>query len=343
VSERIESVQALRGIAVLMVCAIHFLGTHNAGPLPEILRDIAVHVFHGVPVFFVISGFVLPLAMSRAAYRISDFPRFVLKRALRLEPPYLVSIALALILGVAGSMTPGFGGPRFSIDWFGLLAHVGYIVPFVGKDWIVGVYWTLLIQAQFYLLIGLTYPLLRRWPMAWTLTLLVPCALATGWNSLAYHLPIFLIGTAAFAWREKWITPGQVAMLWIVTTIVLSSYQGPGPGILALLAAAFILWAHPKSRALLFIGTISYSLYLVHLPIGRRAISLVLRFLPGTSGALAAAGIALALAIVAAWLMWRFVERPSLAWAGRVLPAVTKPEKDARDQPTRISDEFASR
>src|SRR5260221_3438469 len=111
-----------------MVCAIHFLGTHNAGPLPEILRDIAVHVFHGVPVFFVISGFVLPLAMSRAAYRISDFPRFVLKRALRLEPPYLVSIALALILGVAAGITPRVGGAPFSLGRVGPFVHRRYLV-----------------------------------------------------------------------------------------------------------------------------------------------------------------------------------------------------------------------
>src|SRR5258708_7346162 len=286
-----------------MVCAIHFLRRHNAGQVPGILRDIAVHVFHAVPVFFVTSGLVLPLAMSRAAYRISDFPRFVLKRALRLEPPYLVSIALALILGVAGSMTPGFGGPRFSIDWFGLLAHVGYIVPFVGKDWIVGVYWTLLIQAQFYLLIGLTYSLLRRWPMAWTLTLLVPCALATGWNSLAYHLPIFLIGTAAFAWREKWITPGQVAMLWIVTTIVLSSYQGLGPG----------------------------------------ATSVGAGFVADSWGDWAAPGFGLALALVHAWPSWRSGEIPSPDGAGRGNPAVTKPEKASPYQPTRFSEEFASK
>src|SRR5260221_5831071 len=104
--------------------------------------------------------------MSRAAYRISDLPRFVLKRALRLEPPYLVSIALALILGVAGSMTPGVGGPRFSIDWFGLLAPGGYIGPFVGKDWIVGGYWTPLISAPFYLLIGPAYFLVRALPIS---------------------------------------------------------------------------------------------------------------------------------------------------------------------------------
>jgi peptidoglycan/LPS O-acetylase OafA/YrhL len=318
VNQKIRSVQALRGIAVLAVCMDHFLGPYGTGALPRIAREIASQGYHGVPLFFVISGFVLPLALSRAGYLISDFPLFVVKRLVRLEPAYLASIAVAVTLGAAASMTPGFGGRPWSVDWVGLVAHIGYLAPFVGKEWIVGVYWTLLIGAQFYLLIGLTYPLLRRWPAIWMLALLVPCPLTTSWNALTYHLPIFLIGTAAFAWREKWLTGAQTVLVAAVIAAMLSSYRGPEPAILALAAAAFILWTDPKSRGLLFLGTISYSLYLVHLPIGRKAINLLTRLLPGTIGSLATAAIALAVSILAAWLMWRFVERPSMKWAARI-------------------------
>jgi peptidoglycan/LPS O-acetylase OafA/YrhL len=318
VNEKIKSIQALRGIAVLTVCAAHFLNTNNTGAVPHIVQEAASQGFLGVPLFFVISGFVLPLALSQAHYVISDFPLFVLKRLLRLEPAYLVSIALALALGAVASMTPGFHGRAWTLDWMRVLAHLGYIAPLVGKTWIVGVYWTLLVGAQFYLLIGVTYPLLRRWPAIWILALLIPCALTTSWNALTYHLPVFLIGTAAFAWRERWLTGTQTILLAVVTVSVLSSYRGMEPAVLALLGAAFILWARPKSRVLLFFGTISYSLYLVHLPIGRKVLNLLLRFLPGTIGAFASAAAALALSILVAWLMWRFVETPSAKWAATI-------------------------
>jgi peptidoglycan/LPS O-acetylase OafA/YrhL len=44
--------------------------------------------------FFVLSGFIIPYSMARASYTVADFPRFVLKRVTRIDPPYLVAIAL---------------------------------------------------------------------------------------------------------------------------------------------------------------------------------------------------------------------------------------------------------
>jgi peptidoglycan/LPS O-acetylase OafA/YrhL len=67
VNEKISSVPALRGIAVLAVCMDHFLGPHGTAALPRIVREIASEGFLGVPLFFVISGFVRADALAASA------------------------------------------------------------------------------------------------------------------------------------------------------------------------------------------------------------------------------------------------------------------------------------
>ena len=52
----------------------------------------------GVEVFFVISGFIIPFTLWQSGYRLKNYARFILKRIIRLDPPYLLSILLAIAL-----------------------------------------------------------------------------------------------------------------------------------------------------------------------------------------------------------------------------------------------------
>jgi peptidoglycan/LPS O-acetylase OafA/YrhL len=62
-NQRITNLDILRAIAALMVCLVHFLRK----PLYEgtIIWDIFQYGKHGVDIFFVISGFVIPLSLGR--------------------------------------------------------------------------------------------------------------------------------------------------------------------------------------------------------------------------------------------------------------------------------------
>jgi len=312
--ERIESIQALRGIAVLMICAVHFFSSHNALSPPE-LRFIAGVGVHGVTVFFVISGFVLPLALSRVDYSVSNFPRFVLKRLVRLEPPYIATILLLIPLNFMASMTPGFQGSPPEVDLVQVISHLGYLAPAVGKPWLVGIFWSLLVEVQFYVLIGLTFAILRRHPIAWIVVLALPAAFATSWHGLALHIPMFLIGTAAFAWRAGWIRVVETLVLCLLLAALLSIYRGADYALFALLAAAYILWGKGKSRVLLMAGTISYSLYLMHMPFGLKALHLADRF--DRSGILDGV-IGFGVALMAAIALWYLVERHATRIASRI-------------------------
>jgi len=46
---------------------------------------------------FVISGFVIPWSLYRSQYVLRDYPKFLLKRNVRLYPPYLASIAITIL------------------------------------------------------------------------------------------------------------------------------------------------------------------------------------------------------------------------------------------------------
>src|SRR3954451_2184168 len=128
-SERLASVHALRGIAALLVCFFHWLSNQNLSIFGYI-RDAAVFGQYGVTCFFVVSGFVLPLALDKASYSVRDLPRFLLKRLIRVEPPYLVSVFLTLTLYFLSSLTPGNRGTPVTVDIIGAALHVGYLVPF---------------------------------------------------------------------------------------------------------------------------------------------------------------------------------------------------------------------
>ena len=63
------------------------------------LRATGAYGWLGVEVFFVISGFIIPYSMLHAGYEfLWHFGRHLVKRIIWLEPPYLASIAVVLVL-----------------------------------------------------------------------------------------------------------------------------------------------------------------------------------------------------------------------------------------------------
>ena len=92
----IQVITLLRGLAALMVCLYHFICTTT----DYITDEITLNIFHfgelGVSMFFMISGIVLPLSMINSNYKTSSWKSFLLKRIIRIEPPYLLAVLLVL-------------------------------------------------------------------------------------------------------------------------------------------------------------------------------------------------------------------------------------------------------
>jgi peptidoglycan/LPS O-acetylase OafA/YrhL len=323
-SERLRGVDALRGIASLSVCFFHLVGgnhTYITFGLVKYFGDLA---FQGVFVFFVISGFVIPYSLRKSDYQWVDAPRFLLRRVVRLDPPYLLAAFLSLILAGVSATLPGNRGTAFHVDGLQITAHIGYLNGILGLPWLNPVFWTLAIEFQFYLLIGAMFPLLTK-PADWkprivllsflVLNVLLP---ADNYVYVSGFASFFVLGIATFRWRNLGSPLFEYAVFIGLSCALASIYHGWQAGVIGLATALLIIFWNAKSPILLFFGQISYSLYLVHYLFGVKIINLADRLHPNRLGQLLALTIALAVSIGTAWVFFLFVEKPAMNLAKKV-------------------------
>jgi len=313
-----ESVQLLRGLAAMMVLFFHNFGWY---PLPGVDFFIT-HVFKhgelGVSIFFVISGFVLPLSLHRR-YRLRHFHIFLAKRAIRIEPTYVLSVFLALgILIVKTNLAPNAEPHDFSFTQF--FAHFVYLIPFTEYHWYNTVYWTLAIEFQYYLSIALIFPLFSK-KIGGNFLILV------GFSALYFvrkdfsqiwlltQIPLFAAGIATYLAyfaenrRQHFIYSGY-ALLMCVLFLVDGHI---GAALTGFLTTQLILYWKPKRMGLRYFGDISYSLYVTHYPIVFLT-NQTARHFWGETGSpllyLVAFGN-IALSILVAHLLFIWVEKPT--------------------------------
>jgi peptidoglycan/LPS O-acetylase OafA/YrhL len=314
---RIEVLDFLRGVASLAVALHHF----NLFA-PGVLYDAFYRGQLGVQVFFVISGFIIPYSLYRGGYRLPDYAVFVLKRVVRLDPPYFVTIAVIIALGVLSWYFPFQRGQVFQVSWPQVLLHFAYVNVFFGYPWLNDVFWTLAIEFQYYLLMGLAFPVLfsRR------ASLRLGAMAALGATAFVlpspafifYFVFLFLMGIQTCQYRVGLVGRRQYAALLAVSTACSLVTLGPEQTVAGLLAVGAMLFLRMRNAVFIFLGQISYSLYLIHGPVGLRALN-VMRRATGwettLAGKFALIAAATAVSIFAAYLLYRFVERPSQQWS----------------------------
>jgi peptidoglycan/LPS O-acetylase OafA/YrhL len=120
------------------------------------------------------------------------------------------------------------------------------------------------------------------------------------------------MGTLCFLHRTQKASGPLFAIFMILAFAVQGLVHGWLGASVGVLTSIFILFfPEVNSRILIWTGMISYSLYLVHVPIGGRIINIAEK-LPDTPAIrLLALLIAMALSLLIAALFFRFVEQPS--------------------------------
>lgn len=325
-TSRDEFVHVARGFAAMFVCVAHVVQYVPRVPAPLIEARYLGAV--GVHVFFAISGFVVPWSLVGRDYTWRRFPRFLARRLVRLDPPYLISVAAALVLVRAQSLST-------------VLLHFGYLAGIVGPRWMLPVYWTLGIEFQFYILIGLLFPLIDRTRIHGLARSIVGAVVLAALGRVLYrsaalvppniysqvwvaYADWFLLGLALFAVRRgaHWTLPVVFGLLattrstdWLLVV-----------GVVTVLGWGAVRAPHGGSRtwqALRGLGTISYSLYLTHLllfiPVQNRLWPDDLHAPNFT--AWQSVGLCLletALAVIVALVFYRTIERRAVAWSRRI-------------------------
>jgi len=292
----------------------------------------------GVQIFFVISGFVIAHSLRATNISVGTAGNFILRRQLRLDPSYWVILILSLILTQGQRMVPAFVAPSMP-DLKAIVLNVFYLQNITGAEAIVGVAWTLCLEIQFYLvMIGLLAVgrCLDKRPGPGLSGISVLLLFVTGvisltlaphqrvfgawmppfWSYFAAGAickwslekkgrgPVFLAFAALFAAATVWHNT-QEMIAGLVT--VLSLYTVGRMGHLS-------DWL--RGRLLQYLGRISYSLYLIHLPV----LSLIMRggYKLTHANPWAALGWFMAAAgcsVAAAHLLYIAVERPAMRFA----------------------------
>lgn len=315
IRKEIPSIDLLRGIASAMVCFFH-LSAGNKQFLPETntMRVIGSYGWAGVEIFFVISGFVIPYSMFVKNYATNNIGTFLKKRIIRIEPPYLISIILVIVLNFVSTLSPYYRGAPFVIDWPNLLGHVAYLNVFTGDTWLNPVYWTLGLEFQYYLLIALVYgliagrPALGRWLFFAGFIALSFCPWPENRFVFSYA-GFFMAGILLFQWVCGIAGSREFFMLVAITAAALWFRNGMILMLLAVGALIVIVYINKIPKLFRDLGLISYSLYLIHVPIGGRIINLCEARIQNVLIREIVVIIAFFACIVASIFFYRYIER----------------------------------
>jgi|CXWL01.1.fsa_nt_gi peptidoglycan/LPS O-acetylase OafA/YrhL len=281
----IQSLQVFRGLAALAVVAHHGVISTNAfvGLVPAHIVSVLGGGYLGVDFFFVLSGFIIMYTHMSDTPSIVNVRRYVLKRLVRIFPPYLpLSIGMLLLYAAL----PGFsesGGRDYS-----LLSSL-FLLP-ADLPPALSVAWTLVHEIQFYaifLLFYLSGRLLISFLLLWASVILFAnlTFVPSGWASYPLSLMNieFMFGVLA-AWIVKGSKLRIPPSIWMAAGTALSlamlAYMQPNnlPSTrlvfafgLALVVVGFALLERnqilPWPTILLLLGNASYSIYLIHNPL----------------------------------------------------------------------------
>jgi peptidoglycan/LPS O-acetylase OafA/YrhL len=282
--DRLVFLDGLRGLAALIVFFSH-TGSAIWPTAPDAPLVWAQVGQCGVIIFFLCSGFIIPVSLTRGARS------FWIKRFFRLYPLYWVSIALAV--GCAGL---GFGGEfarALAHDPRGtLLANLTMIPSILDAELLMSVYWTLKVELLFYVIASLQLWMgLQRQVVPLTIGFLGIAAgtqalipIPAAQNVLALdttYLTVMFFGMV-FAQVYQGHLRSRVAVVFTVVLLGLlvalapldARNGGNMESYLALQAARLLGFAIFGGALLLrhysipciacWLGTISYSLYLMH-------------------------------------------------------------------------------
>jgi peptidoglycan/LPS O-acetylase OafA/YrhL len=353
-------IHLLRGFAPILVVWAHLAGwwfsANGDAHFPRIwtlyqavivgpLRLTQDGGHFGVVLFFCISGYI----MSHVAGH-ETRAEFVVKRVFRLMPTLIIAVAIMGILTESGRR---LGFPKMIgndgtclRDYLVSAFLLDYVIDM--KPLSLSVTWSLGAEVIFYAIIAAVIPLLRTRPIivTWVMTALavlfvLPWKYSAVFGYGAYfsiYLPLFIIGRAFYLDQTKQADGRSVLSIVVVNAVLfclLYSFRWPGKLLqsptepIVTYAGAVLLFyvvMHANVRSVppvvRFLADISYSLYLVHLPIGGFTMSAVAA-LGASRSVVLISGISAA--VVAAATITRYVEKPVQACGHRVI-AWLKPE-----------------
>jgi peptidoglycan/LPS O-acetylase OafA/YrhL len=342
---KLQNIQALRGLAAMLVVLYHIAGRETLLGLKfQLLKPVHWFGFAGVDLFFVISGFIIASAHAADCGFPRQWPRYAFRRFWRVLPPYWI-----WLVGVASPIDllfSGFSWERIATSPqlvpAALLVPTHEIQPWIPQAWTLS--YELLFYAFFSLLILLPPRLGSTMLVIWSAVvaglMIVPHEKL---NVVVEHIvgPLvaeFLLGilaariVSAMPLPRPWFILG-LSGAWCTIAFIATYQNNPGalavngtgrvlvfgvPAMILLLAAVGFerQGKTARGRFLQSMGNASYSLYLTHCTtlVVIYAVTSVLKY-PHTRLAHAIWILMMFwFSIAVGWGFYRWVERPLLNW-----------------------------
>ncbi len=314
--DRIPVLDNLRAFAALSVCLYHFVCTTTGYIKSDWILNIFSFGKSGVQLFFVISGFIIPWSMYAAKYKLSNFITFMVKRLVRLEPPYIISFLVATTVLLLREYLLGANENLQEISITRVILHFGYLIPFFNQyEWINQVYWTLAIEFQYYLLIAILFiPLVNGGLISRICIYIVMllCGFHQGSGFLPHWLPVFLLGILTFLYSVDKIGKVEFYGFLILSFSFCVFYYKLDEVMYMIIPVLMILYGSKIDFYIgNWLGKMSYSLYLIHPVIGASLINVLSHHIQHPLGKFLLITLGLIVSILSAWLMYRFIEKPS--------------------------------
>jgi peptidoglycan/LPS O-acetylase OafA/YrhL len=364
---RFAFIQILRGVAAILVVWSHLSGfwllsegkTSFLQTRWERWIDAPFHLFQngghlGVVLFFLISGYIITHTSLR-----EDRPTFVVRRVFRILPMLIVATAVAFGLYLLSLATHtkliGISGGSV-LHWLSSLVLFDGFLP-GGRA--MDVTWTLVVELIFYtmtfLVLGVSrnHPLRSVWIMLGIWAVLSVASLDLGPihrsanSEVALYVGFLIVGRVIYLTQQKLIAlidaivAGTLALVLYCLFIEVAEpgfliapggYRGVEP-IVTYLYALIVFLAMMRLaparvvRPFTMLGDISYSLYLLHIPVGITVLNLLNSIgVPVDINVI----VAILVSVGVAWLTHRFVELPMQRLARRIRPAARREQSSGQ-------------
>ena len=279
--KRLFELDALRGLAAIFVVLYHYTTRYDQLYSHEKQNYFQFSYGHyGVQLFFIISGFVIFMTIHKS----NDIKNFLFKRFIRLYPAYIVSVIVTYTI----TSLFMFGDQKISI--INALINLSMLQGFFGVPHIDGVYWSLQIELIFYAIVTLLLflNLIKRIVSTLFYWIIISYIISIAnllsdsivikilYNYLiVQYSHLFIAGITFYLLKYSREIKSEliVSILFLCLIYEYSFFDFTSNVFTSLFFIIFYLLIKGKlkflnTKVLMFLGSISYSLYLVHQNIG---------------------------------------------------------------------------
>lgn len=211
------------------------------------------------------------------------------------------------------------------IDWTNTFLHLIYLNNFNLGSCLNPVYWTLGIEFQFYILIALFFPLIKKTKAAiifiW-LAITVPYLntyLPVGYTTIIPYASLFGLGTLFYFYQyAKLINTNHYIALAISVLILIYFYFNIQYLLVSIFTLLILNFWKLENKIITYLSKISFSLYLTHVTVGGKIINLGLRFFHTEVSRYLLFLIAFTVSILFAHFFYLIFEKPAINFSKRI-------------------------